>query len=260
MLLTQEIIERLKSLCEGGEKIVIEGFNGLGDTFTTKGKVSRGDSTDPVVYENVVFLDFGHREGRPYSELVAAFLTECEEYIADSDLIVARISLENGEVLFENKDIEKYMAKAQNNMAKYVKEGKEDGRWIDEHDPVSEKLMTMVGKPFRLNGQNGVLTVPPRLVSNSGEASIQLKRIGNTNAFIDAESCLESVNLDTEKFEFEVSNGLTRPEGQKLSQSEIDKAFESKMRTEKLIWIRKKKIEEAKRPEDSEPTETEPIE
>lgn len=260
MLMSKELVAKLKEFGEDKTKIVIEGFNGLGDTFTTKGKIAKGDESNPVVYENVVFLDFGHREGRPYSELVASFLTECEEYIADNDLIVARISLENGEVLFENKDIEKYMATAKTNMAKYEKKCKEEGRWIDEHDAVSEKLMTMVGRPFRLNGKNGVLTVPPRKAANSGDAIVNYKTVGNTNTFIDSDSCLESVNLDTEEFEFEVSNGLTRPEGQRIPQSEIDKAFETKMRTEKLIWLRKEKIEAVKKPTESEPTETEPNE
>ena len=260
MLMSKELVAKLKAFGEDKTKIVIEGFNGLGDTFITKGKIAKGDESNPVVYENVVFLDFGHREGRPYSELVASFLTECEEYIAYNDLIVARISLENGEVLFENKDVEKYMTTAKSNMAKYEKKSKEEGRWIDEHDAVSEKLMTMVGRPFRLNGKNGVLTVPPRQAANSGEASILFKTVGNTNTFIDSDSCLESVNLDTEEFEFEVSNGLTRPDGQKVSQDEIDKAFETKMKTEKLIWVRREKIEAAKQSSQPAPTETEPNE
>jgi hypothetical protein len=50
---------------------------------------------------------------------------------------------------------------------------------------------------------------------------------------------------------------MTRPEGQKLLQSEIDKAFETKMRTEKLIWERKEKIEEIKSNKPSQPGEEE---
>lgn len=246
MLLTQELQEKLKSLCDGKTRIVIDGFNGYGDTFTTKGKISKGDDATPVVYENVVFIDFGHREGRPYSEFVAGFITECrDDALYGDDLVVARISLENGEVLFENADLEKYMAKAQRNMTKCEERAKAEGRWIDERDPVSERLMAMVGKPFRIGDNAGVVVVPPRVATNSGAAIVEYRTIGHTCVFVDENSCLESLNLDTEEFEFEVANGLARPAGHLVE--DIEEAFQSKMTTKKLIYKRAQGIESAKK-------------
>lgn len=253
MLLTQEIQEKLKLLCDGKTKIVIEGINGLGDPFVTKGMISRGDNGQPVVYENVIFVDFGHREGRPYSEFVASFLTNCKEKIYEDDFIIARITLENGEVLFENEDIEKYVAEAQDNMTKYEEKAKAEGRWIDEYDPVSAKLMTMVGKPFRIGDSQGVLTVPPRKASNFGSAIVGYKTVGMTCVFVDADSCLESLNVDSGEFEFEVTNGVNLPDGKKVAFEDADKALETKMKTEKLIWARAEKIAAAKA--QSEPAE-----
>lgn len=244
MLLTQELQEKLKSLCDGKSKIVIEGFNGYGDMFTTKGRISKGDDATPVVYENVVFIDFGHREGRPYSEFVAGFVTECMEgKVYGDDLIVARISLESGEVLFENADAGNYMAQAQKNMEKHEAEARAEGRWIEERDPVSEKLMELVGRPFRIGNHQGVVVNPPRTATNSGAAIVDYRTVGRTCVFVDEKACLEVLDLDTDQFEFVVSNGLVRPDGQPVS--DIDEAFQTKMMTERLIYQRAQSIESA---------------
>ena len=241
MLLTQELQERLKSLCDGKSKIVIDGFNGYGDIFTTKGRISKGDDETPVVYENVVFVDFGHREGRPYSEFVAGFVTDpMEGKVYGDDLIIARISLENGEVLFENADFENYMAQAQKNMEKYEAKARAEGRWIEERDPVSEKLMGLVGRPFRIGEHQGVVVIPPRTATNRGDACVDYRTVGRTCAFINENACLEILNMDTDQFEFVVSNGLVRPEGQPVA--DIDEAFQTKMNTEKLIYQRAQSI------------------
>ena len=92
MLMSKELVAKLKEFGEDKTKIVIEGFNGVGDTFTTKGKIAKGDESNPVVYENVVFLDFGYREGRPYSELVASFLTEWNDMVKGSPISVCIVS------------------------------------------------------------------------------------------------------------------------------------------------------------------------
>ena len=244
MLLTQELQEKLKSLCDGKSKIVIEGFNGYGDVFSTKGRISKGDASTPVVYENVVFMDFGHREGRPYSEFVAGFVTDpMEGKVYGDDLIVARIMLETGEVLFENADAADYMAQAQNNLAKYEAEARAEGRWIEERDPVSESLMGLVGRPFRIGDRQGVLSVPPRRATNSGHAIAEYKTVGNTCVFVDENSCLEILDMDTDQFQFVVSNGLVRPEGQPIA--DIEEAFQAKMITEKLIYQRAQSVEVA---------------
>lgn len=253
MLLTQEIQEKLKALCDGKTKIVIEGINGLGDPFVTKGMISKGDNGEPVVYEHVFFVDFGHREGRPYSEFVSSFLVDCKDKIYDDDFIVARIILENGEVLFENEDIEKYIAETQENMREYEEKARAAGRWIDERDPVSEKLMTMVGKPFRIGNDQGVLVVPPRTATNLGNAIARYRTVGNTSVFVDEYSCLESLNVDTGEFEFEVSNGLNLPNGKKVPFEEAEEAFQTKIKTKKLIRERAERIAAAKA--QSEPNE-----
>ena len=157
MLLTQEVQERLKSLCDGETKIVIEGFNALGDLFTTKGKISKGKNETPSVHDNVVFLDFGKPTKRPYSKWVAPFETEFNATnTMTKSFIIKRISLESGEVLFENADADEYLKQAQENMKAYEQEAREEGRWIEEHDAVSSELMSMLAQPIRINGEDYV--------------------------------------------------------------------------------------------------------
>jgi len=213
MLLTQEIQERLKALCDGESKITIEGFNAFGDSFTTKGKVSKGDEGKPVVYEDVVYVDFGHREGRPYSSFVAPFKSEVD--MSDTfgkSLVIKKITLENGEVLFENADADKYLQVAKANMEKYKKQAEAEGRWIEEHDGVSSELMSLLGKPIVLDGQEGVLAELPRKANNFGGAMITVRSTSLAGGLhVNPGSTLETVNLETGEREYVVSKKEYEP-------------------------------------------------
>ena len=208
MLFTQELQEKLKSLCVGESKIVIEGFNSLGDPFVTKGRVAKGDKGNPVVHDNVVCLDFGHSVKKPYSNWVAPYVSEVDMTDTMSkDLIIKTISLENGDVLFENADAEKYLAAAKENMVNYKQQAQEDGRWIDELDSVSNGLMSLLGRPIRLDGEECILAELPRRASNAGTSMIQVRRaslVGGVH--VRPNSFLEAVDLDTGDVEYVTSN------------------------------------------------------
>lgn len=208
MLFTQEIQEKLKAICDGKSKIVIEGFNVLGDPFTTKGKVSKGDDGAPVVYEDIVYVDFGHREGKPYSSFVAPFKPEVDMTDTFSkSLIIKKVTLENGEVLFENADADKYLQAANANMEKYKTEAEAEGRWIEEHDAVSSELMSLLGKPVVLDGEEGVLAELPRKANNLGGAMITIRRTSLAGGLhVEPSSTLETINLETGEREYVVSN------------------------------------------------------
>lgn len=208
MLLTQEIQDKLKSLCDGKTKIVIEGFNALGDLFTTKGKISKGDNETPVVHDKVVFLDFGKPTKRPYSDWVAPFETEFDATDAmTKSFIIKRISLESGEVLFENGDADKYLQQAQENMKAYEQNARAEGRWIEERDDVSSELMSLLAQPIRLDGEDCVLAELPRKSTNYGQSIIQVRRTTLAGSlFVDEKSTLETLNPETGELDYVVSN------------------------------------------------------
>lgn len=208
MKFTEELQEILKTLCDGETKIIIDGFNALGDPFTTKGKISKGDNGNPVVYDDVVYIDFGIPEDQPYSDWVAPFETEFDPRDRMSmAFIIGRITLETGEVLYENADAEKYFEAAKENMKAYKEKAEKEGRWIEEQDGVSKEMMSMLARPIVLDGNAGVLAELPRLSSNYGSAMLQIRKTSLVGGLhVRSGSTLEKVDLETGEVEYVVSN------------------------------------------------------
>lgn len=227
MIISQEKIEELKGLCEQRTEFKVIGFNGLGEKFETIGRITKDDSVEPAVYENCVFFEFGN-VSKGYApqrtDLFGAFVTDyntsrCSPH---TTLIIDRIELANGEVVFQNSDTAKYLEIAKKDNVKYMAELKAKGRDIVEFDPVTKAISQMVGQPVIIDGKKGVVT-SCKMISNGGSVCVDLlDGPGQTCSFIGKDTRLKTTDLQG-NIEFIEVNGKTREECK-----QIDKIFEDR--------------------------------
>jgi hypothetical protein len=138
-------------------------------------------------------------------------------------LIIDRIELANGEVVFQNEDAEKYLQTAKKELPKYVEKLKTEGRYVEQVDPVTEKLSHMIGQPIIIdNHRKGVLT-NCMMVANTGAVCIDLlEGPGRTNDYVEKDTRITTTDLQG-NIEFIEVNGKTQEEC-KL----IDKIFKDR--------------------------------
>ena len=240
MLLTNELQEKLKKLCDGKTKIVIKGFNELGDPFETKGRISKCYDVKAAVYKAAVydgslFLEFGKEKSAsdtPYTKWVAQYYTEISnfEVLEATRLIITSITLDSGEVLLENADAEKYYAIAKEMGESFESIFRKNGNLIQNFDPVSKELFNYIGKPIVIDGNDCILTEAPRM---KGGITASWAEIVNGDSWnvcpIGSNSGLIAVNLDTDEEEFVCANKdgwlqtYERLTGKKLKQKEKNK-------------------------------------
>ena len=152
MLLTNELQEKLKTLCDGKTKIVIKGFNDLGDPFETKGRIAKDGNGEGAVYSQGLFLEFIDKYTQLKNKWTAPYFAEIGDVDSvGTNLIIGSIELEGGEVLFENADAEKYLAEAKARREKYISTANEEGRLITKYELVSKTLLGLLGRPDGAN-------------------------------------------------------------------------------------------------------------
>ena len=243
MKISNELQKKLKTLCDGKTKIIITGFNDLGQPFETKGKITRDDKGDISVLEDRIYLEFGKEkfnEKTPYTKWVAPYVTNYEEDgFEGTTLIIKTIKLENGEVLFENEDADKYLDKIIIKYKQYEKELEDMGCFVGGNSPVSKELLNYLGKPITIvefENHHGKPTTVDSLecvlsslpeTYDDGFSRIKVRDsvlVGSIGIHSDA--ALLAVNLDTGEEEFVCANqdgwlqSYERLTGRKLKQKE----------------------------------------
>ena len=177
MFLTEEQNKQFVGYCESSEPLKIIGFNDLGQRFETVGRVTRTDNGKPAVFSNEIFFDFGaKREGKNYSEFLAPFKVDFfPDVFEGTQLIVEKICLASGEVIFENPDAKEYFATAQEIGKKKEEEHKAEGRDLGELDPITAKLDEVIGKPILINGEKAGVLASYSGFNNAGKTMIQVR-------------------------------------------------------------------------------------
>ena len=161
MKLTKEQIEQFKSFCETGQALTIYGFNDLAQLFQTTARISRYENDKPAVDNSMMFFEYGKKQSdRPYAEFVAPFTIDYEpDGFTGIHLIVDKICLDNGEVVYQNPESDKYLKIAQKANEEEQEKLRKAGRDLTELDPVTAKLRDSIGKPVILDGRScGVLS------------------------------------------------------------------------------------------------------
>ena len=212
MLLTNELQEKLKTLCDGKTKIVIKGFNDLGDPFETKGRIAKDGNGEGAVYSQGLFLEFIDKYTQLKNKWTAPYFAEIGDVDSvGTNLIIGSIELEGGEVLFENADAEKYLAEAKARKEKYISTANEEGRLITKYELVSKTLLGLLGRPISFDDYDGdicgVLTELPRYADDKGYAII--KMINGTDVktfYVGASDALDVVDLDADEKNYVCAN------------------------------------------------------
>ena len=224
MIISQEKMEELKRLCEQRTEFKIVGFSGLGFKFETVARITKDDNVEPAVYDNCIFFEFGN-VSKGYApqrtDLFGAYTTDYDKtrQSPESTLIIERVELSNGEVVFQNEDAEKYYETAKKDCVKYTENLKKDGRLLVQTDPVTEKLSQMIGQPVIIDGRKGVVS-NCLMVSNNGSVCVDLlDGPGRSNTFVKKDSRLTTTDLQG-NIEFIEVNGKSKEECK-----EIDKIF-----------------------------------
>ena len=212
MLLTNEVQEKLKELCDGKTKIVIKGFNDLGDPFETKGRIAKDINGEVAVYSQGLFLEFIDKNNIARYNWIAPYFSEIGDVDSvGTNLIIDSIKLDSGEVLFKNADAERYLADAKIRMDDYISKAKEEGRLIKNYELVSKTLLGLLGRPISFDDYDGdicgVLTELPRYADDKGHAII--KMINGTDIktfYVGSSDALDVVDLDADEKNYVCAN------------------------------------------------------
>ena len=217
MIISPEKINELNKLCDQGAELKITGFNGLGFRFDTTGRITRTDASKPAIYEDCIFIEFGNQPSSyapQRTDIFAPFSTEFDAKIHTParTLIIEKIELPNGEVIFQNEDAEKYFQTAIAEGEKYDAKIKKEGRNIREVDPVTKKLPEIIGKPIIVDGVRcGVLT-NFLTIANDGSVIVEfLVGPGVSNSFIRKDTRVCTTDLSG-NIKFVEVNGKSKEE------------------------------------------------
>ena len=164
MTFSKEVLDKLEEIWREGKTLTISGVNGIGQEFTTCGRITTTDQGKIGCHDNRVYLEFGTSKDSPtrkQTAYFAPFSTEIDEasFFCELRLYALEISDENGNVIFSNENKDLILEITEKNAKRVNAENKKEGRDIleEDMDPVTKKLMEMIGKPIILDGDKGVL-------------------------------------------------------------------------------------------------------
>ena len=153
----QQQLDILKACWEDKKVITIEGVNGWGQPFVTKGRITTTDKGEPGIYEDCLYIEFGRTKdapGRKQTTYFAPFDLEAEkEKYFIKQLIIKRIIVNGVEIY---KPLNEYVIDG----ATFVNKVRLKDDFVSEKDvsdPVSKALFHMIGKPIHLDGDSYVL-------------------------------------------------------------------------------------------------------
>ena len=179
MTFSKEVLDKFEEIWREGKTLTISGVNGVGQEFTTCGRITTTDQGEIGCHDNHVYLEFGTSKDSPtrkQTAYFAPFSTEIDKNLSFCELILyaLEISDENGNLIFSNEDKDLILKTTERNAKRVNAENKKEGRDILEKDmdPVTKKLMEMVGKPIILDGNKGVLIGVVRGAANQGSTIV----------------------------------------------------------------------------------------
>lgn len=204
MTFSKEVLDKFEEIWRGRKTLTISGVNGVGQEFTTCGRITTTDQGEIGCHDNHVYLEFGTSKDSPtrkQTAYFAPFSTEIDKNLSFCELILyaLEISDENGNLIFSNEDKDLILKTTERNAKRVNAENKKEGRDILEKDmdPVTKKLMEMVGKPIILDGKEGVLIGMVRGAANQGSTIVNYYSgpiVGSM--FVDFYSKLETEDLN----------------------------------------------------------------
>ena len=204
MTFSKEVLNKFEEIWREGKTLTISGVNGVGQEFTTCGRITTTDQGEIGCHDNHVYLEFGTSKDSPtrkQTAYFAPFSTEIDKNLSFCELILyaLEISDENGNVIFSNEDKDLILKITEENAKRENAENKKKGRDILEKDmdPVTKKLMEMVGKPIILDGDKGVLIGVMHGASKQGSTIVNYYSgpiVGSM--FVDFYSKLETEDLN----------------------------------------------------------------
>ena len=164
MTFSKEVLDKFEEIWREGKTLTISGVNGVGQEFTTCGRITTTDQGEIGCHDNRVYLEFGTSKDSPTSKQTAYFApfsTEINKNLSFRELILYafEISDENGNLIFSNEDKDLILEITEENAKRENTANKKEGRDIleEDMDPVTKKLMEMIGRPIILDGNKGVL-------------------------------------------------------------------------------------------------------
>lgn len=235
MNFTKKQIEILNKIRDEKEKIIVKGINAHGESFLTSCYID----TDP--YRQVLSCFLPVRYG--HSNLKTNFATDHHSMTTYSNAFtIEEIHTNAGELIYSNRDIEKYKNQAQATKEEFNTLFEKNGLLVTQDDAVTKYLRQLIGKPvilseadlqhsnlrtknnkpIKIKSKHGVLL----MIGNStygGSVMICLSN-GNTSdfAYVGPKTKLYSVNLDgTVKL---VAENNIHPETPKIFESRVNKA------------------------------------
>lgn len=211
MIFSKEVLDKFEEIWREKKTLTISGVNGIGQEFTTCGRITTTDQGEMGCHDNHVYLEFGTSKDSPtrkQTAYFAPFSTEIDKNLSFCELILyaLEISDENGNVIFSNEDKDLILKITEENAKRENAENKKKGRDIleEDMDPVTKKLMEMIGRPIILDGDKGVLIGVMHGASNQGTTIVNYYSgpiVGSMHVCHDSILETEDLNGKIEKVE-----------------------------------------------------------
>ncbi len=159
MTFSKEVLDKFEEIWREGKTLTISGVNGMGQEFTTCGRITTTDQGEIGCRDNRVYLEFGAKNASEKPKYIASFLTKLgEDSLNRINLFAFEIKDENGNLIFSNEDKDSILEEIKFIKEQMDKQNQSIGLFISENDkldPVTKEFMEMVGKPFKLEGEDG---------------------------------------------------------------------------------------------------------
>lgn len=176
---TRKQIEVLKDLCLNKKLIKVTGINGIGDEFETEGRITRNDLGETAVYPKGLYIEFGQsrENGSKQTDYYAPFQLNIDNGGIEpyAQFVIKSIVDEEGNLIYNNDNFKKIEKVAKRNLTKEIKKGYYTAHLIEDFDPVSDKLRSMVAKPINIDGTECVFTAL-RSITYNGSTSITVRK------------------------------------------------------------------------------------
>ncbi len=207
MTFSKEVLDKFEEIWREGKTLTISGVNGMGQEFTTCGRISITKKGEGAFGSNYVYLQFGAKNASEKPKCIASFLTKLgEDSLNRINLFAFEIKDENGNLIFSNEDKDSILKEIELIKEQMDKQNQSIGLFISENDkldPVTKEFMGMVGKPFKLEGEDGkvagVLIGVDRYTNRGKTLFWYYHGADEEMGYVDSKSVLKTEDLNGEE-------------------------------------------------------------
>ena len=182
MFLSKKVSDDLYETYKNNDNLIITACNGMGQEFTTIGKIATiqgrelPEATDNLeadfagILQNCIFVEFAAKPDQYRSDYCSIFYTDLE-YCEVNLLFIKEIKhRRTGKTLFVNKDYEEYYKLGRANITEYGKLMLAKKITPAMFNGIGAELNNYIGHPINIYNQKGIIT----FIDNASQGNISV--------------------------------------------------------------------------------------